>query len=137
MVEACCDSKTRKGESVEEKEECPKCKGEGCDHCEGKGYHMAKKEASYGKKKMKESALFSEEELEAIEEKCWHTRSMLMLLPKSSCLPVPPTTSILMAASSEQVPTRSWKTMEDVWVKRMRSNAGRGSEVSVIRTRKW
>jgi hypothetical protein len=23
----------------EEKVECPKCKGEGCDHCDGKGYH--------------------------------------------------------------------------------------------------
>src|SRR5210317_24457 len=23
----------------EGKVECPKCKGEGCDHCEGKGYH--------------------------------------------------------------------------------------------------
>lgn len=31
-----------KGESVEdgEKEECPKCKGKGCDHCDDKGYHM-------------------------------------------------------------------------------------------------
>ena len=30
-----------KKESVEEaKVECPKCKGEGCDHCDGKGYHM-------------------------------------------------------------------------------------------------
>ena len=24
----------------EEKEECPKCKGEGCKHCDNKGYHM-------------------------------------------------------------------------------------------------
>ena len=57
-----------KGESVEEgKEECPKCKGEGCDHCDGKGYHSTKKE-TYGKK-MKESNLFSEDELAAIEEK--------------------------------------------------------------------
>ena len=24
----------------EEKVECPKCKGEGCDHCDGKGYHQ-------------------------------------------------------------------------------------------------
>jgi len=23
-----------------EKKECPKCEGEGCDHCDGKGYHM-------------------------------------------------------------------------------------------------
>lgn len=23
-----------------EKVECPKCKGEGCDHCQGKGYHL-------------------------------------------------------------------------------------------------
>ena len=22
------------------KHECPKCKGEGCDHCDGKGYHL-------------------------------------------------------------------------------------------------
>ena len=51
-----------------EKEECPKCDGEGCEHCDGKGYHMAKKE-TYGKKKMKESNLFSDAELEAIEEK--------------------------------------------------------------------
>lgn len=28
-----------KDESVEEKTECPKCEGEGCDHCDGKGYH--------------------------------------------------------------------------------------------------
>ena len=25
----------------EGKMECPKCKGEGCDHCDGKGYHMS------------------------------------------------------------------------------------------------
>ena len=58
-----------------EKEECPKCKGKGCDHCDGKGYHM--KEGGdpvhmklYGKKKkMKESNLFSDAELEALEEK--------------------------------------------------------------------
>lgn len=36
--EAHCDDKKMKKE--EEKVECPKCKGEGCDHCEGKGYHM-------------------------------------------------------------------------------------------------
>ena len=30
----------------EAKEECPKCEGKGCDHCDGNGYHMkeAKKE---------------------------------------------------------------------------------------------
>ena len=29
------------GEQVEEhKVECPKCKGEGCEHCDGKGYHI-------------------------------------------------------------------------------------------------
>ena len=26
-------------ELTEEKVECPKCKGEGCEHCDGKGYH--------------------------------------------------------------------------------------------------
>lgn len=64
MDESSC-GKTRKEE--DEKEECPKCKGEGCDHCDGKGHHSAKKE-TYGKK-MKESALFSEDELAALEEK--------------------------------------------------------------------
>ena len=35
-------AKKEKGEKPknEEKVECPKCKGEGCDHCDGKGYHM-------------------------------------------------------------------------------------------------
>ena len=35
-------AKKEKGEKPknEEKMECPKCKGEGCDHCDGKGYHM-------------------------------------------------------------------------------------------------
>lgn len=28
----------------DEKITCPKCEGEGCDHCEGKGYHMKQKE---------------------------------------------------------------------------------------------
>jgi hypothetical protein len=31
----------RANESLEEeKVECPQCKGKGCDHCDGKGYHM-------------------------------------------------------------------------------------------------
>lgn len=30
----------KKVSKKEGKMECPKCKGEGCDHCEGKGYHM-------------------------------------------------------------------------------------------------
>jgi len=29
----------------EERVECPKCKGEGCDHCDGKGYHTKMDEA--------------------------------------------------------------------------------------------
>ena len=35
-------AKKEKGEKPknEEKVECPKCKGEGCDHCDDKGYHM-------------------------------------------------------------------------------------------------
>jgi|GEM_PF-2532116 len=28
----------------EGKEECPKCEGEGCDHCDGMGYHMTNEE---------------------------------------------------------------------------------------------
>ena len=27
-------------EELEKKIVCPKCKGEGCEHCDGKGYHM-------------------------------------------------------------------------------------------------
>lgn len=34
---SCGSSRTKK----EGKMECPKCKGEGCDHCDGKGYHMS------------------------------------------------------------------------------------------------
>jgi hypothetical protein len=64
VEESSCGGKMRK----EEKMECPKCKGEGCDHCDGTGYHKVEKEA-YGSKKMKESNLFSDEEIAAIEEK--------------------------------------------------------------------
>ena len=67
VEEASCDSKTRK---EEDEEECPKCKGKGCDHCDGKGYHMKETPAAVlGAKKMKESSLFTDAELEAIEEK--------------------------------------------------------------------
>jgi hypothetical protein len=62
--------KTRK---EEDEEECPKCKGKGCDHCDGTGTHKVKKEnpaiVALSQKKVKESALFSEEELAALEEK--------------------------------------------------------------------
>ena len=67
VEEASCDSKTRKEE--DDKEECPKCKGKGCDHCDGKGFHMKEYGMVKAGKKMKESALFSEEELAAIEER--------------------------------------------------------------------
>ena len=30
-------------EDSHDKVECPKCKGEGCDHCDNKGYHMKEK----------------------------------------------------------------------------------------------
>lgn len=35
-------AKKEKGEKPknEQKVECPECEGEGCDHCDGKGYHM-------------------------------------------------------------------------------------------------
>jgi len=71
-----------KGESVEEDcdTECPKCEGKGCDHCDGKGYHSAKKE-TYGKK-MKESNLFSADELAAIEEKASGEEFMSTSSPK-------------------------------------------------------
>ena len=45
-------SKKEKGEKPknEEKVECPKCKGEGCDHCEGKGYHTTEELSAKQKK---------------------------------------------------------------------------------------
>lgn len=39
------EKKMAKENDDEDKVECPKCKGEGCDHCDGKGYHMKKDEA--------------------------------------------------------------------------------------------
>ena len=43
----------RKGIFKEEKVECPQCKGEGCDHCDDKGYH----------EKMDEKMNFSDKEV--------------------------------------------------------------------------
>jgi hypothetical protein len=37
LEEASCGTKMRK-----EKQECPKCEGKGCDHCDDKGYHEEK-----------------------------------------------------------------------------------------------
>ena len=51
-----------KGEAVEsDKEECPKCNGKGCEHCDDKGYHSKKESVNFD--------LFSLEELEALAEK--------------------------------------------------------------------
>lgn len=41
----------KKKKDVKEKAECPKCEGEGCDHCDGKGYHES---SCNSKKKMTE-----------------------------------------------------------------------------------
>jgi len=48
-------AKKEKGEKPknEEKMECPKCKGEGCDHCDGKGYHMMDEKANFSDKQVK------------------------------------------------------------------------------------
>ena len=46
----------------EDREMCPKCQGEGCDHCDDKGYHM--KEST-----QLDTSLFTEEELARIQEK--------------------------------------------------------------------
>jgi len=45
-------AKKEKGEKPknEEKMECPKCKGEGCDHCDGKGYHTTEELSAKQKK---------------------------------------------------------------------------------------
>ena len=45
-------AKKEKGEKPknEEKMECPKCKGEGCDHCDGKGYHTTEELTAKQKK---------------------------------------------------------------------------------------
>ena len=67
-----------KGEAVEDdKDECPKCKGEGCDHCDGKGYHS--------KKKVEEELnfdLFTEAELDALAEKSKGEEFMSTSSPK-------------------------------------------------------
>jgi len=34
------DAMSKFGMTTEGKVECPKCKGEGCDHCDNKGYHL-------------------------------------------------------------------------------------------------
>jgi hypothetical protein len=41
-----------KGMQKEEKFECPKCKGKGCDHCGGKGYHMKENVGDFYQSKM-------------------------------------------------------------------------------------
>ena len=76
--------KPMKENEEEDEVECPKCEGEGCDHCDGKGYHETKKEwvGKEGKnrrvaggdkrKEMEESNLFSDDELAALEEKMKH-----------------------------------------------------------------
>ena len=46
----------------EDKEECPKCEGKGCSHCDDKGYHMKESTGL-------DTSLFSESELAALEEK--------------------------------------------------------------------
>ena len=45
-------AKKEKGEKPknEERVECPKCKGEGCDHCDGKGYHTVEELSAKQKK---------------------------------------------------------------------------------------
>ena len=45
----------------EDKEECPKCEGKGCSHCDDKGYHV--------KESTLDTSLFSERELAALEER--------------------------------------------------------------------
>ena len=40
----------------EDKIECPQCEGEGCDHCDGKGYHEESKKMALAKKLAKVSA---------------------------------------------------------------------------------
>jgi len=55
------DVKNRTSKLKEGQVECPKCQGEGCDHCDGKGYHM--------KESALDTSLFSERELAALKEK--------------------------------------------------------------------
>ena len=38
-----------------EKTKCPECDGEGCDHCEGKGYHMSEMDKNMYKKQKSKS----------------------------------------------------------------------------------
>jgi hypothetical protein len=52
-------AKKEKGENPknEQKVECPKCKGEGCDHCDNKGYHMMDEGSAEEYQKFFKSAL--------------------------------------------------------------------------------
>ena len=47
------NEKPEANEAVQEKMECPKCKGEGCEHCDGKGYHMKENNMEEGYFKVK------------------------------------------------------------------------------------
>ena len=47
------NEKPEANEAVQEKMECPKCKGEGCEHCDGKGFHMKEDSMEEGYFKVK------------------------------------------------------------------------------------
>jgi len=49
------EKKMAKENDDEDKVECPKCKGEGCDHCDGKGYHMKKDDDDDDEKEVDEA----------------------------------------------------------------------------------
>jgi len=49
------EKKMAKENDDEDKVECPKCKGEGCDHCDDKGYHMKKDDDDDDEKEVDEA----------------------------------------------------------------------------------
>lgn len=49
------EKKMAKENDDEDKVECPKCKGEGCDHCDDKGYHMKKDDDDDNEKEVDEA----------------------------------------------------------------------------------
>jgi len=49
------EKKMAKEDDDEDKVECPKCKGEGCDHCDDKGYHMKKDDDDDDEKEVDEA----------------------------------------------------------------------------------
>ena len=65
---------------AEVKHECPKCKGEGCEHCDGKGYHVEDEDDDpVGKVAEAVNLKKLKKEYEENEDKNYHRENYLLL----------------------------------------------------------